>query len=244
IGMTSVRVATNAIGVPTIGVSGTLTNFTTTISNASPAQNFSASGTDLTDNIAVTAPSNYEVSTNNTTFTPSVVLTQSGGIVAATLVYVRIAASAPIGNPAGQVSLTSTGATTQNIAVSGTVSAASSPFTTWLNGAPTNATTVGLYAIGGATSPTATNGIPSITTLSTNALSITAVVRTNDPSLKVFGQSIVDLAAGTWSSNGVSTNIPVDQTGVPSGNQRQIFSTPLGIDGKKFLRLQTTLSNQ
>jgi hypothetical protein len=119
-----------------------------------------------------------------------------------------------------------------------------SGFTTWLNGAPTNSANVLKYAIGGATSPTNNDSIPSITTLSTNALSITAVVRTNDPSLKVFGQSIVDLAAGTWSSNGVSTNIPVDQTGVPSGNQRQIFSTPLGIDGKKFLRLQTTLSNQ
>ncbi len=244
IGMTSVRVATNAIGVPTIGVSGTLTNFTTTISNASPSQNFSASGTDLTSNIAVTAPSNYEVSTNNTTFTPSVVLTQSGGIVAATPVYVRIAASAPIGNPAGQVSLTSTGASSQNVLVSGTVSQAGETFTNWAQGAPLNSANLVLYAIGGATSPTATNGIAMSNAVTSSNLSITAVVRTNDPSLKVFGQSIVDLAAGTWSSNGVSTNIPVDQTGVPSGNQRQIFSTPLGIDGKKFLRLQTTLSNQ
>jgi hypothetical protein len=130
------------------------------------------------------------------------------------------------------------------VLVSGTVSQAGESFTNWAQGAPLNSANLVLYAIGGATSPTATNGIAMSNAVTSSNLSITAVVRTNDPSLKVFGQSIVDLAAGTWSSNGVSTNIPVDQTGVPSGNQRQIFSTPLGIEGKKFLRLQTTLSNQ
>ena len=102
-----------------------------------------------------------------------------------------------------------------------------------------------LYAIGGATSPTATNGIAMSNAVTSSNLSITAVVRTNDPNLGVFGQSIVNLGAGIWTNNDVSriTN-GVDQSGVPSGNQRQIFSTPLGIDGKKFLRLQTTLSNQ
>jgi hypothetical protein len=240
IGMTSVRVATNALGVPTIGISGSLTNFSTTISNASPSQNFSASGTDLTVNITVTAPSNYEVSTNNTSFTPSLVLTQSGGIVAATPVYVRIAASAPIGNPAGQVSLTSTGATTQNIAVSGTVSAASSPFTTWLNGAPTNATTVGLYAIGGATSPSATNGIPSTTAVTSSNLSITAIVRTNDPNLSVFGESLTNLTVARWFTNGVTKTNSGDQSGVPSGTARQIFSVPR-TNNSQFLRLDAIL---
>jgi len=131
-----------------------------------------------------------------------------------------------------------------NGSVSVTVIGTAQTFTAWAGGAPLNSTNQLKYAIGGATSPTATNGIAMSNAVTSSNLSITAVVRTNDPSLKVFGQSIVDLAAGTWSSNGVSTNIPVDQTGVPSGNQRQIFSTPLGIDGKKFLRLQTTLSNQ
>jgi hypothetical protein len=142
------------------------------------------------------------------------------------------------------VTLASSGASSQNVLVTGTVSQAGESFTNWAQGAPLNSANLVLYAIGGATSPTATNGIAMSNAVTSSNLSITAVVRTNDPSLKVFGQSIVDLAAGTWSSNGVSTNIPVDQTGVPSGNQRQIFSTPLGIEGKKFLRLQTTLSNQ
>jgi hypothetical protein len=101
------------------------------------------------------------------------------------------------------------------------------------------------YAIGGATNATATNGIAISNAVTSSNLSITAIVRTNDPNLSVLGQSIVNLGAGTWTNSDVSriTN-GVNQTGVPSGNQRQIFSTPLGTDGKKFLRLQTTLSNQ
>jgi hypothetical protein len=35
-----------------------------------------------------------------------------------------------------------------------------------------------------------------------------------------------------------------DQDGVPEGCQRQTFSTPRGEDGKKFLRLESTLSAQ
>lgn len=120
-----------------------------------------------------------------------------------------------------------------------------STFTSWAQGAPLNSTNLLLYSIGGATSPTATNGIAMSNAVTSSNLSITAIVRTNDPNLSVFGQSIVNLGAGTWTNNDVSriTN-GVDQAGVPSGNQRQIFSTPLGTDGKKFLRLQTTLSNQ
>ena len=125
-----------------------------------------------------------------------------------------------------------------------TVIATGETFANWSGGLSNTPSLQLKYAIGGATSPTATNGIAMSNAVTSSNLSITAVVRTNDPNLSVFGQSIVDLVAGTWSSNGVSTNIPVDQTGVPSGNQRQIFSTPLGTDGKKFLRLQTTLSNQ
>jgi len=120
-----------------------------------------------------------------------------------------------------------------------------STFAGWSGEAAIEPEAVVRYAIGGATSPTAANGIAMSNTVTSSNLSITAIVRTNDPSLSVFGQSIVNLGAGIWTSNDVSpiTN-GVDQTGVPSGNQRQIFSTPLGIDGQKFLRLQTTLSNQ
>jgi autotransporter-associated beta strand protein len=119
-------------------------------------------------------------------------------------------------------------------------------YSTWLNGQPTNSTNQLAYAIGGATSPTATNGVASVTTVTSNTLSITAIVRTNDPNLKVYGQSILDLAVGTWTTNGVTNSVPVDQSGAtPGTTQKQTFTTSYATnDAKKFLRLQTTLSNQ
>ncbi|MFM8810002.1 MAG: putative Ig domain-containing protein, partial [Chthoniobacterales bacterium] len=126
-----------------------------------------------------------------------------------------------------------------------TVTQTGQTFSAWSGGLSNTPSLQLKYAIGGATNASATNGIPMSNSVTSSNLSITAVVRTNDPNLSVFGQSIVNLGVGIWTNNDVSriTN-GVDQTGVPSGNQRQIFSTPLGIDGKKFLRLQTTLSNQ
>jgi hypothetical protein len=123
---------------------------------------------------------------------------------------------------------------------------AANGYATWLNGQSTNSTNQLAYAIGGATSPTATNGVPSVTTVTSNTLSITAIVRTNDPNLAVYGQSILTLAAGTWTTNDVTNSVPVDQTGATAGTtQKQTFTTPYGTNNaKKFLRLQTTLSNQ
>ena len=241
IGMTDVRVATTPFSFPEIGVTGSLTSFATTTGSPSAAQSFSASGANLTGNITVTAPTDYEVSLDNSAFSSSLTLPQVSGTVASTPVYVRIAATAPVGNPAGQVTLTSTGATSQNIAVTGTVASATSGFTTWAQGAPTNSTTVGLYAIGGATSPTATDGVPSQTALTSNNLSIIAIVRTNDPNLTVFGQATANLKNVPWTTNGVTkTNAP-DQLSVPSGTARQIFSIERGTNTSLFLRIDSIL---
>jgi len=241
IGMTDVRVATTPFSFPEISVTGSLTSFATTTGSPSAAQSFIASGANLTGNITVTAPTDYEVSLDNSAFSSSVTLTQASGTVASTPVYVRIAATAPVGNPAGQVTLTSAGASSQNIAVAGTVASATSGFTTWAQGAPTNSTTVGLYAIGGATSPTATDGVPSQTALTSSNLSIIAIVRTNDPNLTVFGQSTRNLSLGPWSTNGVTkTNAP-DQSNVPSGTARQVFSIERGTNASLFLRIESIL---
>jgi len=240
IGMADVLVSTSAIPTPSIGITGSLSAFSTTVGNASASQSFNASGTDLTDDITVTAPTDYEVSLDDSSFSSSVTLVQSGGTVSSTPVYVRIAATAPIGNPAGQVNLASTGATDQNIAVTGTVSGAGGGFTTWVAGGPTNAANVGKYAIGGATSPTADDGIASQTAVTSSNLSITAIVRTNDPNLDVFGEGITNLSLGSWSTNGVTMTIPGDQSGVPAGTERQIFSVPR-TNNSQFLRLDAIL---
>jgi hypothetical protein len=132
------------------------------------------------------------------------------------------------------------GSTTATITIS-----VASAYQGWLNGQPQNSANQLKYAIGGASNALATNGIAMSNAVTATDLLITAIVRTNDTNLSVFGQSIVNLATETWGTSDVTrTTKGVDQTGVPAGNERQIFSTPRGAEGKKFLRLQTTLSNQ
>jgi len=110
---------------PTITSTATLTPFTACAGTASTQQSFSVSGSNLTANITVTAPTGFEVrqaSSGNKEFTfrPSFTISQSGGSVASTTVQVRMASTAT-GTPSGNVTLTSTDATDKTVAVSGTV---------------------------------------------------------------------------------------------------------------------------
>lgn len=105
---------TVATGTPTVQITGTAAALNTNYGTVSANLELSVSGTDLTDDITVVAPAGYEISTSATTgFTAApLVLTQSGGVVAATPVFVRIAATANAGAYAGTVQALSSGATT------------------------------------------------------------------------------------------------------------------------------------
>lgn len=108
---------------PVLSVTPTsLSGFSTTIGTQSSAQTFTVSGSYLTANATVTAPSGYVVSlSSGSGYGSSVNVTESGGTISATTIYVAISSSAPAGSPSGNVTAASTGATTQNVAVSGTV---------------------------------------------------------------------------------------------------------------------------
>jgi hypothetical protein len=214
--------------------------FSTTQGTASAAQSVTINGQGLTANIVATAPTGFEVSADGITYGSTANLIPASGAVTGTNnLFVRLAASAAIGSPSGNVSLTSTGSQSVNIAASGTVTASGETFTNWSGGESLTPALQLQYAIGGSTSPNATNGVPSVTTVTSNTLSITAVVRTNDPTLTVNGQSLIDLAVGPWTTNNVTMTPQLDAA--PEGCQVQTFSTPRGEDSKKFLRLQTTL---
>lgn len=88
----------------------------------SGSQTFEVSGTNLTANIVATAPTNFQVSLNGSTWSSSVTLPQSGGTVNPTTVYARMSAGLSI-NTYGPspLTLTSTGATTKSVACSGLV---------------------------------------------------------------------------------------------------------------------------
>lgn len=94
------------------------------------------------------------------------------------------------------------------------------------------------YALG-ASSSSGSVERPASAMTSSN-LSLTAVVRTNDPKCNVIGEAGTSLLS--WQTNspilGMATD---DQTGaVPGVSQRRVFSVDRGADTKKFLRLKAT----
>jgi autotransporter-associated beta strand protein len=109
---------------PAISISAsTLDPISSCASTVSNSRSFTVSGSNLTTNLVVTAPSGFEVSKDNSAWSGNggnVTYTPSSGTVSNTTVYVRMASlsSSP---SSGNVACTSTGATTQNVAVSGAV---------------------------------------------------------------------------------------------------------------------------
>jgi len=110
----------------------------------------------------------------------------------------------------------------------------------WLLGQPTNSANVGKYAIGGATNVNATSEVP-VFSVDANRLSLSAVVRTNDTNLAVFGEAGSSLT--NWNTNVVSRSIATNQSNIPAGCQRQVFSVDrTNSPSRQFLRLKATLT--
>jgi hypothetical protein len=124
------------------------------------------------------------------------------------------------------------------------LTSAGTTFASWSGSAvPADTTTLMKYGVGGAASLAAASE-KMVTTLDANTLSISAIVRIDDVKLSVVGQSATSLS-GSWSN--LATNptgtVSSDQSGVPTGCQRRIFSVSKGSNSKMFLRLVITLSN-
>ena len=96
------------------------------------------------------------------------------------------------------------------------------------------------YAVGGASSPDAPDGLPVSHSVTSSSLTMTAIVRTNDPNLTVVGKVVGDLSGSPWNTTNV-TMTPGDQAGVGEGLQRQIWSAPRGGESQKFIRLEVVL---
>jgi hypothetical protein len=102
---------------PVINVTGTLSPFTTVVGNPStPSQSYTLSGSDLNGNITVTAPTGFELSTDNINFSSPLSLSPTFN----GLVYVRLT-GATAGIFTGNIVHTSPGATPVDLAVSGEV---------------------------------------------------------------------------------------------------------------------------
>jgi hypothetical protein len=105
-----------------ITVSSTsLTNFGTIVYGSSSASaSYTVSGVSLTENLVVTAPAHFQVSTNDVTFSSSLSFTPSttDSTVAATAIYVRCIPTSATGAVSGTITHTSGYATAKSVAVS------------------------------------------------------------------------------------------------------------------------------
>ena len=92
--------------------------FSTTYGTASSTQTFTVSGSTLSGDVTVTAPTGFEISlSSGTGYAGSLVLAQTSGSVASTTIYAQLKATAAAGSYNGQTfTVVSTGATTQNVA--------------------------------------------------------------------------------------------------------------------------------
>lgn len=94
-------------------INSTTTNiyaFNTSYGIASSANTVNVSGQYIYQNIVVTPSLGFEVSKDNTTYANTVSLSQSGGTITSTNIYVRLGSNAPVGSYTGTVTLTSTAA--------------------------------------------------------------------------------------------------------------------------------------
>jgi hypothetical protein len=113
---------TSSGSTPTFALSAaSLTGLMANEGSAGSSRVYTVTGSYLTNAITVTAPTNFEVSLNNSFFAASVSLTPVSGALSGVPVYVRIQAGAPVGTVSGNVTHVGGGATSQNLNVSGNV---------------------------------------------------------------------------------------------------------------------------
>jgi hypothetical protein len=119
---------------PTITVTPTTLTGLDYVESSGPSseQSFDIEGSNLTANIEIAQPTDFEISTGtgasfNANITDPIVLTQSGGTIASTPIYVRLKSGLSVATYNETITATSTGATDVDIDLEGTVSSSSAP---------------------------------------------------------------------------------------------------------------------
>ncbi len=189
-------VTPSATPVPTLTTTGTLSSFSTPQGTPSASQNFSVSGINLTANITVTAPANFEVSTDNSSFASSVSLAQTGGSASGTI-YVRLTGATEGSFTGGSVTVASTDATSKTVAVSGSVTPASSP-------------SISTSGTGSLTSLTAYVGYPSVAqSFTAGGINLNANIDVTPPAgfeVSTDGSNFTSLIPATIAQSGGSAS--------------------------------------
>jgi len=135
-------------GQTTVTTEANLSGFTSCYGSASNAQTFTISGSNLSSNISVTAPTGFEVSlSSGSGYGSSVSLLKgSGTSIATTTVYVRMLAANAAGSYTGNLAISTTNSATKNVNAFGDVYTAPA-----ITSQPSNATvctgTAGTFSV-------------------------------------------------------------------------------------------------
>jgi pectin methylesterase-like acyl-CoA thioesterase len=184
----------NVSSIPTITTTGTLGSFIQGLGTPSNSQSYFVSGVNLTNNIVITAPANYEISSDNgitwnNASTP-IVLTPVSNTVPSTPISVRLNALTA-GTYSGNITHMSTGATTINVAITGTTQTAIIAPSILLEHWPLTTNNIDSIAVRAA-------GVVGTTpTFSRLSLSDGSVIPAYS---SLLGQSFAPTAAGLWST--------------------------------------------
>jgi hypothetical protein len=203
----NITTATPTITVP----GGTTTVPGTTTGTASASANFSISGSNLTSgNITVTAPSNFQVSPDNSTWNSSYTIAETGTLSAA--VYVRLSASDGVNTYNGNVTISGGGATSKTQAVSGTVT---NPPTITVPGG-----TITVAGTAAGTASASTSFSISGSYLTTGNITVTAPSGFDvSPDNSTWGSTYNIAETGTLASTTVYVRLSAsDGAGTPGGN--------------------------
>jgi endonuclease/exonuclease/phosphatase family metal-dependent hydrolase len=114
-----------ASNTPTINITAdSIKGFLTNQGTTSPSKSYIVSANKLTNNLVLTAPAGFEISTNAITgYATSVTIPQIQGTIASTTIYVRLVSTA-IGNISGNITHVSAGTPSKSVYLEGKVNPA------------------------------------------------------------------------------------------------------------------------
>lgn len=212
----AIEVTYSAGATPTITTPSptSINTFASLLGNASPSQTFSVGGSNLTADLVVTAPTNFEVRENGIgSYASSVSFTPASGTVDPKTIEVRIAGSASAGSVSGNVVCSSTGAGSKNVAVSGEVASAAPTITVTEVFVPDMTANVGeedaeTINISGAN--LTTNIIVTIDGANANMFSVTT---SPDPLTSAGGTAVIKYTPTAQGTH--SATLHVNSTGAP-----------------------------
>jgi hypothetical protein len=197
-----------------------LSGFTYAHGSTPVEQSFTVSGANLSTNLTITPPADYEISTTSGTGYQStpIILSQSGGNVSTQTIYVRFKVATSVGSFSENISCTS-GSFTQNVALSGTVTSSVTYYsiangnwnanTTWSTTSGGSAVPSGVYPLGGDnvviergyTVTVAANAACSSVTISNTHDGNSTLTISGTNSLTVSGAFAMNLPGSTYSYN-------------------------------------------